>query len=536
MLRVLLYPGEALVHIKRLFMVFSATACLPGCAVMYDARRDANATAVATAFEKAAPGTYFDDLQTAYASVGLRERDAALRQVQVGRKAELLDVIAPTIPSPAERALMTDVGMPRGTAMLRRLVKVRTEALTGCPSAGGCQIADASTLIQRRGFALQYPQFAKTAADAADVLKVAADGMGALPADQTVAIPAICPGPRTPFPTISAEASALMAARILAGIANACRDEPLAAFKGTSGELGRLSKALEQDRTAQISGEQAAREVKAEIAALDVRVKSLDRSDALAAAAKVRDRLADLKLPDLAKLAGAEKLGNLIDDILKVELGSSAAEAAPKNSVSTPATAAATETPGKTTKRAQAVLDLVGAADALVNAYAKMPAGDRVSALLVAKAAQQQRLDVATLDVRRAADLLAIHQQQLEARLTELSFLSSAELALRATVHDSDRGYGELAKGDAGWFSQASVAYGLASSRGELIAVRLNRRGFEIERSYQVDLAARTTANRRALIAPLVQQIQAAGKVGLKPELVATLLGQVGVGAAVLGK
>ncbi|MBB6122941.1 hypothetical protein [Sphingobium subterraneum] len=519
-------------------------AGLSGCAVLYDARRDANATAVATAFDKAAPGTYFDDLRAAYATVGTREEDAALHLSEAGRDAQLLDAIAPASLSPDERKLIAGQQGAIGTAALPQLVEARFALLTGCGPADCGRIAPA-TLVAWRAFAVQYPSLVKAAADADDRLRLAADLAaedGPVSADEAKPIPAACPRPGEPLPPLPAATPgmtprqiALMNVRQTAGLIDACRDAPMTAFAGTSGTLGGLLRKIGENRAEQAKGEQAARDVKAAIAALEKEAKTPNSPSFLSDVAKLRDDLAKADLPAIAKAAGAEKLGTIIDDLLKVELQTSAAAAAPKTSATTAAAAPATD-PSVTTKRAQAVLDLLGAAEQLVDAYKDMPATDRASALLVAKTAQQQQLDEANLAARHASDLAALDRQQLDAGLTELSYLASADLALRAIKHHSTDGATGLAKPDRAWFAQAAVAHGIAQSRGGMVAERLDWRRLQLERKYQVDLAERTAANRRALIAPLVQQIQAAGKTGIKPELVATLLGQLGVGAAVLGK
>ncbi|WP_156460876.1 hypothetical protein [Sphingomonas sp. Leaf339] len=450
-------------------IALSAICCTSGCATLYDARRDTNATAVAKAFDDAAPGPYFEKMRESYREAAAREEATVVSLKRTERDSEVINAVAPVRIGEDEQAVMGGEATPVGTAPFTSAVTNQIGALvSGCASS--CPSPSAMDLIRWRAVAGQRVILARVAKDQVDA--------------------------------------------------------PLREFVGSRGRIGELMRRVAADVAEQKGAEAQAKAMKVEIAALDAKAEALPRAQFLADVAKLQKELSALDLPAAAKVAGFEELGSKLDDLLAVELDAAVTEAK--------AGEADAKDPSKTTKRAQAVLELLGATEQLVLAYRDLPAADRASALLIAKAAAQQQFDVAKLNATLAGDLLQVHRQELSARSTELSRLAEAGLALRSVRGQSAKGVVALGRPDRIWYTRALVQYGVATSNGRLVFDRLDRREAQLQMAYRIDLADRTATNRRALIAPAIEQIKAAGSAGIKPELIANLAGQLGVTTSIL--
>lgn len=424
--------------------------------------------AVSKAFEAAAPGEYFEGVREGYRSAGTREEVSVISLRRAERDAQVMGAIAPPELTAAERSAARRVDQV-GTAPFRALVGAGLHTLTtGCTT--GCAAPNATKLVRWRAVSFQRVTFARIARDRVNM--------------------------------------------------------PLQEFAEADGSIGTLLRRIGVEQAARDAAAARAKAIEADIAALDEKAGQQPRASFLPDAAKLRSDLSDAGLPALAKLAGLEKVGGVLDDLLAVELGAAAADAKGEAGEESASSAAI--------KRAQAMLQLVGAAEEVAVAYADFPAANRVSALLIAKAAARQQLDVARLDAELSADLLRLHQARLDALAIELSRLSEAELALRNVRGDSARGVLGLTGTGRTWFTRALVQFGVATSNGRLVAEQAEMRELQLRRTHQVDLGERTAVNRRALIAPAVAQMEAAGKVGVRPELIVNLAGQLGITTSVL--
>jgi len=287
------------------------------------------------------------------------------------------------------------------------------------------------------------------------------------------------------------------------------------------------------------SAREARAAAKTRAAAVEVAIKGLQEQVKKRGApdwqlqAKVKELKEALgNAPAAAKLVGAEGLGELLEDLLKVELQAAAATAG----ATQPAVeaGAADETSARTAK-IEAVLGAVSALESVENAIRLGDPGQRVSALLLAITAERQKADMAALEQQRAIETLKILEAQELTLLTEAAFLSETLVyAYGRGLLREPRGIVAMQGRERNLATSALNRYSLSWSEGRIPYNLLEQRKTYVNREFRIRMAEKTAANWQALIQPAVAQLSAAGSGGIKPELIAGLLGRLGIGTAIL--
>jgi hypothetical protein len=512
---------------SRVLLSISALVATSACSTLYDANREAATAQVAKDYEKTDTKEYFASLRSGYDELEVKERAVRQRRSITIRDLDVLTALAPVPLTPHEQDIGKRSGgmqTPTGTGYLRTIVASRIDGLTGCsrPGEGGsrptCTI-DKTGLVTpttqllawraipaKRPDALQRVDSAK--AEIARFAKAAPDGTST----PVAAIAASC-GP----PVL---ASDLTGAWQELGSAEACVLQQVSAFGGSGGSIGNLLERILRSSREEAAALQEAQLIKARIAELSKKPRADPRL--LDEIEKLRAKLEDAKTPSIARTVGFDKVGDVLEDLLAVELGNATQDKPGDQG----------KEPSALTQKAQTALQLVGAVQKVADSYRAMPPAQRASALLIAITAQRQAFDMAFLEAQYQADIRRLDQRELEAALMELSQLARAEIAIDAM----DAGHGSRRRSDdeRTWLRAALIAYGASFSEGRFPAQQVDQARRERRRDYRIDAVEHTASNRRALLAPAIAQIEAAGKAGLKPELVATVLSQLGLGFAVL--
>jgi hypothetical protein len=542
---------------------------LAGCATpyLYDASVETQTKAVSDAWAKVDDGAYFTNLRKAFSDTEVQEDAALTRSLEASRNRNFASYIAPSeAPNPLGR---TNV---RGVGKLCADVDRRLSQLLGSayPSAGGgggatynCpRIVDGVRLygwsqlphtIENYRNALRSDQEDFSNAVAAFVasentwqagqkkgkdapkapdLPLDCAKIAASPPDiKTMVVPA-----GFPISDYQPVLDACIGPTGKAGLAKALRD--LAPGGSLDTAIGAARGSLISDVFAretvarQTADQSSAAEavVNAEVSKLEQQIKdastpsdSEQYADALDAAKKA---LADA--PAAAKLIGAEKVAAFLQDALKAELAKAG------QSKATAATDAQSEQPSVTTKRTEAIIQLGNAGAQLADAIRLNNPDQRVSALLIALAAQRQQVDMLRLEAAKQSDDLAVLDAELLGATTDLALLSEARLFLTKAT-PTNGGIAGLPKRSSRAAAESALnRVALAWSEGRIPMNMARLRHIYLDREYRIKVAETTAENWRGLIKPAIDELQAAGAGGIRPETIANLLGPLGV-ATVIG-
>lgn len=512
---------------SRILLSVASLMATSGCSTLYDEKREAATAQVARNYEKTDTKDYFATLRSSYDDLEAKERAVRQRRSITIRDLDVLTVLAPVPLTVAEQDIVERSGgvpPPTGTRYLQAVVANRINGLTGCTrmrlgaSLPICTIdktglvTPTTQLLSWRGIPAARPNALRridvAKAEVARFLKANEDETS--PLVGAIAVPC---GP----PVLATD---LTSARQELGSAEACVLQQVAAFGGSGGTIGDLLDRIAKSWTEEATALQEAQLIKTEIDRLSKAPRDdpqfLDELKAL------QTKLESANTPSIARAAGFDKVGDILEALLAVELGHAKQDKPVEQG----------EEPGALTQKAQTALQLVGAMQKVADSYKAMLPTQRASALLIAITAQRQAFDMASLAAEHQADIWRLDQRELEAALIELSQLSRAEIAIDATRRRS--GYNKRSDDERKWLRAALIAYGASYSEGRFPAQQIDQARRERDRDYRIDVAARTASNRRALLVPAIAQIEAAGKAGLKPKLVATILAQLGLGFAVL--
>ena len=530
---------------------------LGGCATpfLHDPSVEAQTAAVSDAWAKVDDSTYFADLRKAHLELQAEEDAALTRSLQATRNRNLASYIAPseapnpqlTSPTRGVNALCGDVD--KRLSQLVGPIRAPGQDGSACPALSEAYQARMVTwsrlpaIIVNRRASLRAAQ-----ADRADAVRQFVEERAKWRKAQAQTSQRASAEPDIPLDCekIAANPAAGDAAAGLPGypvaeyrkVVDACGGvtQALTAFT-QGGELGTLTGAapnsiiasvFERQRKAHVESERSA----AAVAALEPELKTLQeaiKDSQASASAEFRETLDDLKTalaraPAAAKLVGAEQLAIILQDALKAELataGKPEAEAA--------------EAPSVTTKRVQAVAELADAGALLADAIRANDPERRTSALMMALAAQRQRVDMLRLDAAREADRLAVLDAELLGAVTELALLSEGRLFLTKAVPTND-GIATLPKSPAREAAQPALnRVGLAWSEGRIPMNLARLRHVYLNRAYRIKAAEKTAENWRGLIKPAIDAMRAGGAAGIPPEVIGNLLSPIGVAAAVGG-
>ncbi|MES3153932.1 hypothetical protein [Sphingomonas faeni] len=329
------------------------------------------------------------------------------------------------------------------------------------------------------------------------------------------------------------------------------------AILGPNGPVGRAISASEGSiladllrRTNEVRIEAArSEEAAASIApSLSLLQKQIDDVETDATSKDFTEAVADVRrmlanAPELARLLGSEKVASLLDEALKAELANAATPGLPKNAAAPPANgatmvdaAAAPEPATVTTKRVQAILQVVEAGTGLADALRLNNPDNRVSALLILLAAQRQKVDMLQLAARQARDRVAIADAEVLGGATELALLAEARqfVGKVETTDDGIVAVRDAAQRDAATKALNSVS--LAWSEGRIPANLARLRHVYLNRGYRISMAEKTAENWRGLIAPAISQMALASEVGITDKDFVGLLSPLIIAATIAAK
>ncbi|HEY5723445.1 MAG TPA: hypothetical protein VIT45_14105 [Allosphingosinicella sp.] len=292
--------------------------------------------------------------------------------------------------------------------------------------------------------------------------------------------------------------------------------------------LNGLERKAHEARAKRAEAQGRAEIVRAAIERLQKQIDERKSESQVAAAVKdLKEALADA--PAAARLVGATGASELLEDILKVELQSASAAAGSGDQSGTASDGEASAT----TSQAEAVLAGLLALEQLGEASRLRDPDQRISALMIAIAAERQKADMAALEQERENERLALLERQELALLTEVSLLAEAIAYSNPPIRE-DRGIVALAGESRGRAISALNRYSLSWSDGRMPFELMEQRHIYVDRQYRVRMAERTAANWQSLIQPAINQLEAAGKGGIRPEIIAGLLGRLGISTAIL--
>jgi hypothetical protein len=254
-----------------------------------------------------------------------------------------------------------------------------------------------------------------------------------------------------------------------------------------------------------------------------------------------------------AKLGGATRLSQSLEEILAAILETTNSELSTKQETTTNSTgssatpitqkAATNETTSGsgskiTQKTAAAILALI---DSLTGSKFKdQPQIQQVNSILIGLVEQRQKRDVASLDINRQLDLLQIYKAKQAALLQELAQLASIKLILNKvqkniSLNGEGGGFAVISPGTKEPSPAVSfmlAAYSASWNQGQIPYQILRFKEVQVERAYHVDVAASTARNRKDMLTPALEELAAYGKGGIHPETIATLITNVGLIAA----
>jgi len=563
------------------------TLSVAGCAmpILKDDTVQAQAALVKEAWGKATETAYFNAIRTEYASLQQQEDAALVRSLQASRDRNLASYISPSEPPNValrnrlrgvrklchdiDRRLNKLVGAiypyvspdaegpyacaaPPGPAILVTWSRL-PDMLTGLRS--GTASAQREYRESLENFAAERSAWKKTAppAPVEPVLPLGCDK-----------IPLAWVAPGTDL-AVSSGVDGLVGYPVDAyrRVVDACvgsdgRGGVIAelGILGPDGPVGKAISASEESILADLlrrtiavrieaaRSEEAAAAIAPSLSLLQKQIDNVETDatskDFTLAVADVQRMLANA--PELARLMGSEKVASLLDEALKAELAKAAAPGLAGNAAALPANGAATadgaapEPATVTTKRVEAILQLVEASAGLADALRLNDPDNRVSALLILLAAQRQKVDMLQLTARQARDRVAIADAEVLGGATELALLAEARqfVGKVETTDDGIVGIRDAAQRDAATKALNSVS--LAWSEGRIPANLARLRHVYLNRGFRISMAEKTTENWHGLIAPAVSQMVIASEVGLTEKDFVGLLSPLIIAATIAAK
>ncbi|MEG3171159.1 hypothetical protein U1708_02925 [Sphingomonas sp. ZB1N12] len=541
---------------------------------------------VKEAWEKGNDTAYFSAIRTEYASLQQREDTALVRSLQASRDRNLATYISPS--EPPNVVLRNPL---RGVRKLCHDVDRRLNKLVGATypylspdaeSPYACSPPPAPAVLVtwsrlpdmltglRLGTAAAQREYRESVESF--VVERSAWKKAAPPAAMAPELPLACD--KIPFAWVAPDTD-LAVSSGLAGLAGYPVDAyrrvvescvgpdgrggviaELAIF-GPNGPVGKAISAYEgsiladllrrtiEVRTEAATSEEAAASVAPALALLQKQIDDVatdaTSKDFTEAVADVRRLLVNAQ--ELARLLGSEKVASLLDEALKAELAKAATTgsvenaAAPQaNGAATVDAAAAPEPVTVTTKRVQAILQLVEAGAGLADALRLNDPDNRVSALLILLAAQRQKVDMLQLAARRDRERVAIADAEVLGGATELALLAEARQFVGKVdaTNDGIVAIRDAAQRDAAIKALNSVS--LSWSEGRIPTNLARLRHVYLNRGYRISMAEKTTENWRGLIAPAISQMARASEVGITQNDVVGLLSPLIIAATIAAK
>lgn len=233
------------------------------------------------------------------------------------------------------------------------------------------------------------------------------------------------------------------------------------------------------------------------------------------------------KAKGLAAAAGAEEISKILEGLLAADLSAKPAADAPP--------------PSALTKGTLAVLELTTALAKASDAFSAQPQVVRVNSTLLALAEQRQALDMAKLTIEQQRAEAQLYAAEELALIREVALLSTTHRIAIGMLRDVNAldGFAPLAsRNDAArqGAGGALAAYVDSWNQGRIPYIVLRFREYQVERDYIVQRAAKTAKNWTALLSPPLDDLVAYGKGGIRPETVATVITNLGIMGAILGK
>lgn len=241
------------------------------------------------------------------------------------------------------------------------------------------------------------------------------------------------------------------------------------------------------------------------------------------------------KIQSVAKAAGSTDLGGAIlasarataEDIRGEQLGALLTAVSSKTSAEILADAKAA---GPNAKRpstgailAVALVELATPINTLAQYYGhSLP---DTNGVLVALAEARLRENLAQLEAGRLTTLLTLAEQAMAAKAGEAGLLTEAKVALGKAHTAATQALKKRLE------DEAAVAYSMSVSRGEIPGEVLDYQRNHVE--YRLWTARERAASEAtfAMVSPAIDQLQAYGSGGVKPEALAGILNLIGLGA-----
>ena len=370
-----------------------------------------------------------------------------------------------------------------------------------------------SVLGRRRALYLERLENASTQYDAA-----AAEYLRVRPANDGRSV--VCDSLAAPTGTTPIETHDILYEQIRLACDDLAIPDPIAgAGFATGSRLATDLDAVSMARAAANKGRSEVASIRADIQALERDARVDDRQGQFAAQIKaLRDKLNEVA--PVARVAGFDAIEQALQTALADELDASTAASAPEAQV-------------------QALLKLIAATEQAGDVFGSQPRIQRINALLVALAEARHSLRMAQLAVDREMDQLRLAEAKLIATAGQVSALAEARRLIDVGLPE-DRAFATVRK--SGTLEQRSTvgaalaAYADSWNVGEIPYQVLVFREVEIDRAVAVRQAALTAEDYRAVLQPALAEVAAYGAGGVRPEVVAQLLGNLGIVAAIGAK
>jgi hypothetical protein len=304
------------------------------------------------------------------------------------------------------------------------------------------------------------------------------------------------------------------------------REDPINELELTGGRLADLRREQQELVARILAGRAQAKVLTDKINDLNDRAKDPAAPDLNSLIQNIKSQIEQAQ--PLAKLAGAQAINQVLEQLLTIELSDASAAS----------DGGSGDTTSATTRRATAFLRLFDATSEAANAFSSEPNIQRVNSLLVALAGVRHELNMAQLEVDRDQDQLRIVEAQIDAVLRQLSELARARLLLAASL-PQERAFADLRRSDPPQRDRAVAAlaaYATAWNVGEIPYWVLVFRDVQIDRAFAVKQAATTAQDYRTVLQPALAQLEAYGAGGVPPEAIAQALGNLGIITAIVAR
>lgn len=320
-------------------------------------------------------------------------------------------------------------------------------------------------------------------------------------------------------------------------------------YAATSGDLGEVDGAINA-LNKQITDDNR------KAAEIERAIKNLSQAPAKTTQQELQTGLDSLKIKlgdasGAAKLMGAKEISGILEKILAADLLSAAQSPGSKSASSassSPAPGGTDSSGGAPTKASGspitpgtiAVLQTTKALAGISDAFATQPRINRINSVLIALAEQRQYMDMAKLDIDYQNNRLAILSAEREALISEIAELATAERLLRSLPNSKVDGFAELmnrapaARKET--IGATLSAYETSWNQGQIPFKVMQFQEVQLERAYNVDVAAKTAANWQQLLQPAFDELVAYGQGGIPPEAIAQLVFATGIIATVAAK